>query len=88
MNPEQHVPIDERGIRFDVAHVPAPTRKNQYIATAYGHPLPSNGIAAYGTTAWDAISNAAIGASNYEYNILKRQKRAIDVEVRDTDPPH
>ena len=66
--------------RFEVVHV-GDQYKKPFHATAYGDPLGRNGITAYGTTPWDAISNAAIGAANYEYSLIKREAKRATVSA-------
>jgi hypothetical protein len=74
--------------RFELVHL-GEGYKKPFAATAYGDPLPRRGITAYGTTPWDALSNVAIGAANYEYRLLKTdakrstqaQKVGVQVET-------
>lgn len=60
-------------LRFELVHLP--DSKKPWFATAYGDPLPRTGLASYGTTPWDAISNAAIGAANFEYHLMKSEAK-------------
>lgn len=57
-------------IKFELTYFP--NNDKPWFATAYGDQLPRRGIAAYGYSPWDAISNAAIHAANHEYVELKR----------------
>lgn len=64
---------NENNYRLELVHLP--DSKKPWFATAYGDPLPRTGIASYGQTPWDAISNAAIGAANYEYHLMKTEAK-------------
>lgn len=68
-----HLDIDLPQPKFELTFFPG--NDKPWFAVAYGDPLPRRGLAAYGYTPWDAISNAAIHAANYEFSDVKNQAK-------------